>query len=112
MLTRRLSLRLFAPTVLLSVLLVGTCVLVALYLNRLHVNVATDLEENFQSMEAAVNLETTVRALIDFLHQKHRDPVRMAERVAIYQKQLRAELAKSETLANRKEEQDLVGKIR
>ena len=112
MLTRRLSLKLFAPTVLLSLLLSATCVLVALSLNQFHVNVARDLQENFQSMEAAVNLEATVRALIEFLHQKHRDPVRMAERVATYQKQLRAELSKSETLANRKEEQDLVGKIR
>jgi signal transduction histidine kinase len=110
-LTRRLSLTLFAPTVLLSLLLSATCVAVALSLNQFHVNVAKDLQENVQSMTAAHDLETTVLALIDYLHGRHANRARQAERVAAFQKQLREDLSKSKDLANRPQEQSLVNKI-
>ena len=111
MLNRHLSLRLFGPTVLLSLLLVGTCVVVALYLNELHVNVAGDLRENFDSMQAAHNLETTVRELINFLRVEHSRPGVLREQVTTYNHRLHDELAESQRLANRAEEQNLVANI-
>jgi two-component system, NtrC family, sensor histidine kinase HydH len=109
MLTRRLSLRLFAPTVLLTLLLVGTCIVVALYLNQLHVNVAEDLRENFDSMQAAHDLETTVRELINLLREERvrAQNAQVTGRLA----RLKSELAKSKDLANRKPEQELVAAI-
>src|SRR5262249_21184078 len=100
-LSRRLSLKLLAPTVLVSVLLVVTCVLVALYLNQLHVNVAGDLRENFASMRAADDLETTVREFIHLLRGVHRNREKLAQQAATYYHNLRHDLLpKSKELAN------------
>jgi two-component system sensor histidine kinase HydH len=110
---RRLSLKLLAPTVLVSVLLVVTCVLVALYLNQLHVDVARDLRENFASMRAADDLETTVREFINLLRGKPRDPEKLAQQVEAYYRSLREELLPaSERLANLDREKVLVQEIR
>ena len=64
MLTRRLSLKLLAPTVLVSLLLVGTCVAGVLYLNWLHVTSSRIHTENVESTQAAAQLETTVVYLL------------------------------------------------
>ena len=114
MLSRRLSLKLLAPTVLVSVVLVVTCVLVALYLNQLHVDVARDLRENFASMRAADDLETTVRELINLLRARPRNGEKSAQQmVSEYYRSLREDLLPaSEKLANLDREKDLVREIR
>jgi two-component system, NtrC family, sensor histidine kinase HydH len=112
MLNRRLSLKLYAPTALLSLLLVGTCVLVARNLNQLHVNLAHELRENFESMRAADNLETNVHELINLLRDDRRNPARLAERITAANQKLRLELLpESERLANLEPETALVQQI-
>ena len=64
MLTRRQALSLLAPTVLVSLALVGACIFGVLYLNHLHVGVAEDFSENQQSQIAAMRLEDTTREWI------------------------------------------------
>src|SRR5262249_11744961 len=96
-----------------SVLLVVTCVLVALYLNQLHVNVAGDLRENFASMRAADDLETTVREFIHLLRGVHRNREKLAQQAATYYHNLRHDLLpKSKELANLDREKVLVDEIR
>jgi signal transduction histidine kinase len=64
-LTQRLDLKLLFPIVVVCLILVGACLFGALYLSHLHVNVADDMRENFQSTQAAIVLETTLRQLIE-----------------------------------------------
>src|SRR5437660_7428565 len=66
-LTRRLALHLLAPTVLVSLALVGACIFGVLYLRQLHVGVAEDFSENRESHLAATLLEATTRDLINLL---------------------------------------------
>src|SRR4051794_3464415 len=113
MFTRGLSLKLIAPTVLLSALLACTCVLVALYLNRLHVNVSEELRENFKSTQAADNLETAVRELMALLRDAGPDAGERSLRVTAQLHTLRQELLPaSEELANRDEELKLAARVR
>ena len=44
--TRRFALQLLAPTVLVSLILVGACVFGTIYLNNLHLNASAVLTEN------------------------------------------------------------------
>src|ERR1700732_4073652 len=65
--TRRFALKLLAPTVLVSLILVGACVFGTIYLNNLHLNASAVLTENRRSLEAAYRLETTTRELLRLL---------------------------------------------
>ncbi len=67
MLTRRLSLKLLAPTVLVSLVLVGVCTFVVLYLNYLHVSATGVVSENETSTRAAMRLEAAVSNLVHLL---------------------------------------------
>jgi two-component system, NtrC family, sensor histidine kinase HydH len=104
-LTRHLSLKLLAPTVLVSLLLVATCLVGSLYLNRVYVNVSQVMRENVQSMQAAANLEAAVAELQGLLRGEHRDGDALARAVAGRNRQLRELLARSEELANLPTEQ-------
>jgi signal transduction histidine kinase len=107
-LTRPLSLKLLAPTVLVSLLLVGTCIAGALYLNRLHVDLSRELSENVTSTIAASNLEMTVRDLVKWLGGDHPDPQAREQEVRAYEQRVRSLLAKSRDLANWPREEELV----
>ena len=111
MLTRRLPLRLLAPTLIVSLLLAGTCIFVALYLNRLHVDVSRDYVENTQSSQAAANLQTTATELRDLLRDKDRNPATFVQKVELYQHTLDKHLAESEKLANLDREKQLIPEI-
>lgn len=109
-LTRRLSLRLLAPTVLVSLLLIGTCIGGAVYLNRLHLNVTHDLRENVESMRAAVALERTTAELIGLLRGRG-DLDALAAQVEERNTRLRELVADSERLANTEPEQQIVREV-
>jgi hypothetical protein len=111
-LTRRLPLRLLAPTLIVSLLLAGTCIFVALYLNRLHVDVSRDYVENMQSSQAAENLQTTATELRDLLRDKDRNHSTFVQQVELYQHMLGQHLADSDKLANLDREKQLVAEIR
>jgi len=111
-LTRRLPLKLLAPTLIVSLLLAGTCIFVALYLNRVHTDVSIDFVENLQSSQAAENLAQTAIELRDLLRDKQRDPATFPQQVRYYQHSLDRRLESSEILANLDREKKLVGDIR
>jgi signal transduction histidine kinase len=112
MLTRRLALALLAPTVLVSLALVGACIFGVLYLNQLHVGVAEDFSENRESHLAATILETTTRDLINLLRGDHADADKLAERVLEKNDKAEEQLADAERLANHDEEIMRVGQVR
>jgi signal transduction histidine kinase len=109
--TRQLSLKLLAPTVFVSLLLVGACIAGALYLSRLHVNITRDLTENIKSTVAAGALETTLTELARDLRGDHRDPqaltLQLAERKRTADEQFRQVMG----LANLDQEKVLAEKI-
>jgi len=111
-LTRRLPLKLLAPTLIVSLLLAGTCIFVALYLNRLHTDVSIDFVENLQSSQAAENLAQTAIELRDLLRDKQRDPATFPQQVRYYEHSLDRRLEASENLANLDREKKLVADIR
>jgi two-component system sensor histidine kinase HydH len=65
------TVRLLAPTVLISLVLVIACIAAAFYLNKLHKEVSRVLTENVASTLAAKNLETTVIELVHQLRGEH-----------------------------------------
>lgn len=111
MLTRRLSLKLLAPTVLVSLLLVGTCIGGAVYLNRLHLNRTASMRENVESMQAASNLERSVVELIALLRAPAEHPNSFARRVERSNKSLHELLAESERLADTDTERQIVADV-
>jgi signal transduction histidine kinase len=110
-LTRRFSLKLLAPTVLVSLLLVGTCVAGVLYLNWLHVSTSLIHSEHVASTEAAAKLETTISELLVLLRSNRQDPEALAEHLPGHHGRLRALLDDSRQLANLPREQQLVEQI-
>jgi signal transduction histidine kinase len=101
-----------APTLVVSLLLAGTCIFVALYLNRLHVDVSRDYTENLQSSQAAQNLQTTATELRDLLRDRDRNGTTFVQQVELYQHTLAQQLTESEKLANLDREKQLVAEIR
>jgi two-component system sensor histidine kinase HydH len=112
MLTRRLALALLAPTVLVSLALVGACIFGVLYLNYLHVGVAKDFSENRESQLAATVLETTTRDLINLLRGDHADDDKLVEHVREKNDKAEEQLAEAKRLANHDEEIMGVGQVR
>lgn len=109
MLTRRLSWKLLAPTVLVSLVLVAACCFGALYLNYLNVKFSTVLSENVQSVRVAARLETTAKELIRLF----RSPGRHHENNIHEQNQiLRGLLIEADDLANHEGEIHLVSQLR
>jgi signal transduction histidine kinase len=107
-LTRRLSLKLLAPTFLVSLLLVGTCIGGSIYLRNLHLNRTANMRENVESMQAARNLERSVIELIALLRTPGEHPGRLAR----LNKNLHELLAESERLADTDPEKEIVSEVR
>ena len=110
-LTQRLDLRLLAPTVLVSLILVGFCVVGALYLNNLHVNAAAVLRENVQSTQAAAELHTATQELMRLLRSEHRAAADFGAQVENENRAASHLLHEAEDLANYPSEKVLVGRI-
>jgi signal transduction histidine kinase len=111
-LTRRLALKLLAPTVVVSLLLVVTCIGVAVYLNRLHLNATAGMRENVESMQAARNLE---RATVDLAGQFRapvKDPSAFSRHVERVNVRLHELLAESVRLADTPPEREIVDDVR
>jgi two-component system sensor histidine kinase HydH len=111
-LTRRLSLKLLAPTVLVSLLLVGTCIGGAIYLNRLHLNNTQGLRENVESMRAARNLERSAADLDGSMRGPIEDPAAFTRHVERQNEKLRRLLGESEGLADTDAEREIVAEVR
>jgi signal transduction histidine kinase len=111
MLSRRLDLRLLAPTVLVSLALVGACLVGVLYLNRLHVDVSRVLAENVESTQAAARLETTTTELIRLLTTDSGNPGARNEQVFLQNQVARELLGEVQNLANLDREKELVPRI-
>jgi signal transduction histidine kinase len=109
-LTRRLSLKLLAPTVLVSLLLVATCSAGALYVNHLHLDVSRVFAEHVASTLAAGELEATAKALAQVLRERAGQARRaqVEERNRLAGEQLEA----ATRLANLERERELVEQIR
>jgi signal transduction histidine kinase len=110
-LTRRLSLRLLAPTVVVSAVLVAACASVALYLNHLHINASQVLSENVRSTQTAAQLETTTRELVRLLRIDPRNPERLTERVQEQNERMHQLRLEAESLANLDQERALVPQL-
>jgi signal transduction histidine kinase len=109
--TRRFALKVLAPTVAVSLILVGACISGAIYLNRINVNAAGVLTENRESMQAADELETTTRDLMRLLRSDHRNPQLLEEEVRRQNQTAQSNLAAAVALANLERERFLVGEI-
>jgi len=110
-LTQRLDLKLLFPILVVCLILVGACLFGALYLSRLHVNVARDMRENFQSTQAAIVLETTIRQMIDFLDREH-PPTSSGKRLEHLEADADSELEAASGLADHESEKEWVLRIR
>ena len=109
--TRRFALQLLAPTVLVSVILVGACGFGTIYLNNLHLNASAVLTENRRSLEAAYRLETTTRELLRLLRGDHTNPQLLGEQIRKQNENARELLVEAESLANLERESILVHQI-
>jgi two-component system, NtrC family, sensor histidine kinase HydH len=108
MFTRRLHLKLLAPTVLVSLALVVACGIGVLYLNSLHLDIARDLTENVQSTQAAARLEGTTGEIMRLLHSDDKDQAALVE---AQNAAARHALVEVQSLANRDKEKELVPRI-
>ncbi len=110
MLTRRLDLKLFLAFGAVCLLLFGASVFGALFLNRLHRNVSTVLNENVRSTEVAEELEASIRELVRLLRSAESDPG-LAATIDAQNRFTAGILAQAEELANLDREKTLVGRI-
>jgi signal transduction histidine kinase len=108
---RPLALKLLAPTVLVSLLLVAACAAAALYLGRLQVDVSGVLSEHIDSTLAAANLYATVGELLGRLRGDHGDPEATTKQIAELNDRAAEQLGRARALANLDEEKRLVGRI-
>jgi signal transduction histidine kinase len=110
-LTRRLAVKLLAPTVTVSLALVAACTFGIWYLNYLHVNVSRDLSENVQSTQVAARLETTAEKLIALLRTRDALTAHLEQQVEEYNQEARTLLEEAHALANTELEALLVDEI-
>jgi signal transduction histidine kinase len=111
LLTRRLALKLLAPTVLVSLILVGACLFGTIYLNHLHTDFSTVLTDNVQSTQAAMQLETTTKELLRLLRSDSLKPDALTEQAQEQNERAREVLVDVERLANLERERALVPQI-
>src|SRR5262249_45578612 len=111
MLTRTLALKLLAPTVLVSLALVGACLVGLLYLNSLHVDVSETLAENVKSTQAATHLEATTQELLKLLQHDHGPQEDWVRKVSVLNQGAHEALDEVRTLADRPREKDLVAQL-
>jgi signal transduction histidine kinase len=108
---QRLDLKLLAPIAVVCLILVGACLFAVFYLNRLHVNVSSDLSENVRSTETARLLESTATKLIDKLQKYKPRNTRLHQEIEELNRSAAGLLGDAWRLANHKRETDLVGQI-
>jgi signal transduction histidine kinase len=101
-------LKLLAPTVLVSMVLVAACIFGLFYLNSLHINAADVLSENVKSTSAARTLESAAENLLHGV-QDHPNPDR--QRIQERYQETRKQLGKAQALANLPPERALVQQI-
>jgi signal transduction histidine kinase len=106
-----LTLKLLAPTALVSLMLVGVCVCGALYLNSLHIDASGVLSENVRSTQAAARLEITAEALMGLLRSEHAGNGTFTMQVQQQNQTAHELLREAEDLANLPGESELVPKI-
>ncbi len=111
MFNRPLALKLLAPTVVVSLTLVGACIYAALYLNQLHVNLLKELTENIESTRADQRLESAAAELVMLLRAQHGDPQQLAALVSLLNQRAADGLEDARALANLDREQILVSDI-
>src|SRR5262249_12819609 len=109
--TRHLSLKLLAPTVFVSLLLVGTCIAGALYLSLLHVDISRDLTENIKSTAAAGALETTLTELARDLRGDHGNPEDLTRQLTERKRTADGQFRQVLELANLDREKELAEKV-
>ena len=109
--TRRLALKLLAPTVLVSLLLVAACIAGALYLIRSHEALSDVLSENIDSTQAARDLLSAVESLRDELLSDHADPAATTQRLVERNRAVWERLQRARDLANLDGEKELTKKI-
>jgi signal transduction histidine kinase len=108
-LTPRFALRLLAPTVLVSLILVAACTFGALYLDHLHISATEVLSENEKSTRVAQDLLTTTRNLLHVL-RRPQEPNLVAQAWA-QDEEIHAQLQQARDLANHEDERHLVEQI-
>jgi two-component system, NtrC family, sensor histidine kinase HydH len=101
--------KLLAPTVLVSLALVAACIFGLFYLNDLHVEASDVLSENEKSTRAAMQLETSTRALIHLLREHTGSD--FSAKVTEQFQQVEACLNEAQLLANWEPEKELVKRI-
>src|SRR5262249_21603635 len=109
MLTPRFALRLLAPTVLVSLILVAACTFGALYLDHLRVNAAEVLAENQESTHAASELLSTPQKLLSDLRGPQEPE--LVTQVWKHDRRIHAQLVKAQELANYEGERQFVQQI-
>ncbi len=109
---RRLLIRVAIPAVLLGVVLCGTCLVTAWYINRLESNLAKILSQNVASLQAAQELEIRVRQLRNhtFLYLIEPTPVRL-EPIETDQEHFESALQLARESASSPEEKECVRDI-
>jgi two-component system sensor histidine kinase HydH len=111
-LNRTWQFKLLAPTVLVSLCLVGTCVAAALYLQQLQEEVSGPLTENIQSAVVAGHLEESLKELRRYLLGDHRHFNSLQRNLKDWNERVARQLRKVEDLANLPDEQKLVQTLR
>jgi signal transduction histidine kinase len=111
MLGRRVHLPMLLPTGVVSVLLVGVCLLSVRYLNSLHMNISQVLAENVESTQAATRLEATTEDLIRLLTTNRSAHPGRHTQITVQNDIAREMLDKVEKLANLDREKELVPRI-
>ena len=111
MFTRHLALKLLAPTVLVSLLMVAACAAGALYLSHLHTDLSGVLSEDIDSTIAARALQHAVGVLLEELDGDHADAAAVTARLTEQGGVVRDRLKKARDLANLAREQQLTDQI-
>ena len=101
---RNLSLRIAAPTILVSLVLFSLCVTAALFLQKQQVLSEEEQRENVSSVQAARGLETSLKDLIALLEDNN-------DRVGSLQKILRHHLQEVRALAEKEKEKKIVDRL-
>src|SRR5271166_3670007 len=99
-----LSLRVAAPTVLVSGLLLAFCAAAVVFLYFQQATSATILGENVSSVQVAHDLENTLYDLVSLLHDHN-------EQVSALHKRIRQQLVLANHWADKAEEKRLVGQM-
>ena len=104
-------LRLLAPTVLVSLVLVIACVLATILLNSLTESVSRVLNENVRSTAAAEVLEQAVASLIKLLREQHPLAEPTLQQIQERNRHAQELLSDANSLANYEQEKTLIAQV-